>query len=86
MKRILLLTSILAFWAFSTTGFKEEQRRYPRVRTAFAEKEAGLTSLLKSKNQSLENLNILIIGLKETEQIEVWANDNNKKKYERILS
>jgi len=41
---------------------------------------------LKSKNLSLENLSVLIIGLKECEQIEVWATDNNNKKYERILS
>ncbi|MGB0429429.1 MAG: L,D-transpeptidase family protein [Bacteroidia bacterium] len=62
------------------TGFKKAQLRYPRVRTAFAEKEALITKLLSDNSLKTEDLKVAVMAFKKEKTLEVWASNHNKYK------
>ena len=55
------------------TSFKQEQMRYPRVRTAYAEKEDQVNSLLEKNDLVKEDLKLFIRAFKDVGILEVWA-------------
>jgi murein L,D-transpeptidase YafK len=61
--------------------FKQEQRKFSRVKTAYKEKEAVITKLLGDKNIRRSSLHVLIRIFKEEKLLEVWAKDNEKKSF-----
>ncbi|GAB4278512.1 MAG: murein L,D-transpeptidase [Marinilabiliales bacterium] len=67
----------LLFLFFITTsfsqGFKNEQLRYPRVRTAYSNKYQFIDSLFKTKGVNLSSCKVFIRAFKFEEILEVWA-------------
>nr|WP_319398704.1 L,D-transpeptidase family protein [uncultured Carboxylicivirga sp.] len=57
----------------SVEGFKTEQKKFNRVRTAYAEKEEGLKALLKKYGIELDQLQVYVRGFKEEKDLELWA-------------
>ncbi len=55
-----------------TRTFKQEQRRYSRVRTAYTEKEATVKAYLTNAGIT-SSYQLLIIAFKQEQQVEVWA-------------
>lgn len=72
-----VFTLIIMALAFTSTGFKKEQLRYPRVRTAFAEKEEGVKKMLDNKGLQIENLKLAIMAFKEERVVEVWGSNGS---------
>lgn len=60
--------------------------KYPRVKKAYSEKKDYLTELLKEKNLSLNDLNILIIVYKWEKELEVWAKSTKAVTYNLLIT
>lgn len=76
-----LLFAFIAL-CFRPLTFKTDQLRYPRVRTAYDEKE---DTLLKSAlNKGFESLNndMLLVGLKQEKKLQVWIKKRTSDKYQ----
>lgn len=61
--------------------FKANQKRFPRVRLAYSEKEDLIISKLKAVNLALNELNILIIAYKAEGQLELWVKSKKASNY-----
>ena len=83
--KIALLT-LLCVIASNEPDFVSQQKKYPRVRNAYHEKEALLTRRLKEHNLSLDNLNILIMAYKTECVMDIYANGKTRciKRLQRI--
>nr|WP_321451642.1 L,D-transpeptidase family protein [uncultured Carboxylicivirga sp.] len=68
---------IILFMLVSVQDFKIEQKKFNRVRTAYAEKEEGLMALLKKYEIEQDQLQVYVRGFKEEKELELWA--KNKK-------
>ena len=79
---ILLLTTLLTL--MNSKSFKSEQKRYPRVREAYAEKEQGIKDLLKSKNIKIENLEVYLRAFKNDKKIQLWGKNKCDQKFKLI--
>ncbi|MFC2124802.1 murein L,D-transpeptidase family protein [Bacteroidota bacterium] len=66
-------------------SFKENQLKYPRVRTAYAEKGDYVVTLLEEHNLIKEDLRLFIRVFKDTEILEIWASKSDQRSYKRIL-
>lgn len=75
---------IIMALSFTSTGFKKDQLRYPRVRTAFAEKEKVVKKMLNEKGIAAENLKLVIMAFKEERLVEVWG--SNGSRYQMLTS
>ena len=58
-------------------SFIEEQKRYPRVRQAFADKEQIVLDLLAKNSITSGNLNIYLRAFKKEKEIELWARNES---------
>ena len=76
--------TILASQLNAQTGFKAEQMKYPRVKTAYKEKEKHIKEHLKDKGLSLDKIEILLVAFKKEKKLELWAKNINEKKYQLI--
>jgi len=72
----LLVVIALSFSLHSQT-FKHEQSRYPRVKSAIAEKDSLLKALCASKNIFYPPSKIFIRIFKHEQLLEVWAKDKS---------
>jgi len=61
--------------------FKDAQRRYPRVRAAYSEKEAAVVGMLESAKLSTSGLRLYIRAFKQEQEIEVWGANGRDKPY-----
>ncbi len=87
MKTFILLTVIILSSAFALkTNFLAEQKKYPRVKSAYADKEALLTEKLKSADLSLDNINILITVFKNEHELNIYVKKKSEKKYKKLTS
>lgn len=77
---ILLTTFTLA----NTDSFKSDQKRYSRVREAYAEKKQGIKDLLKSKNIEIENLEVYLRAFKYEKKIQLWGKNKSDQKFKLI--
>lgn len=66
--------------------FVSEQKKYKKVRTAYQEKENYLTTKLKEKNLSLQNINILIVAYKNEGELEIYVKSKTDKSYQKFLT
>ncbi len=78
MRRFICLVSGLCFvWASASIGqsgsFREQQMRYPRVRTAAKEKDDALRQMFAEKQISYPPQAILFRAFKKEAQFELWA-------------
>ncbi|ELR70653.1 pollen allergen Poa pIX/Phl pVI [Fulvivirga imtechensis AK7] len=74
----------LALFAFSSGSFKDEQKRYPRVRSAYVEKELSIKVLLESHSIDPQQLQIYLRAFKEDKKIELWAKNMEDDHYQLI--
>lgn len=70
--------------AFASGSFKTEQKKYPRVREAYQEKEKVIESLLNKISINPNGLKIYLRAFKAEKEIELWANDNTGKQYKLL--
>ena len=83
--KIALLT-LLCVIVSNEPNFVNQQKKYPRVRNAYHEKEELLTRRLKGRNLSLDNLNILIVAYKTECFIDIYAKKREFKVYIKITT
>tara|TARA_B100000508_G_scaffold140085_2_gene140046 strand:- start:62245 stop:63018 length:774 start_codon:yes stop_codon:yes gene_type:complete len=89
IKRIILaLTLILALFIVSFTwvqrSFKDDQKRYPRVRTAYAEKFDIINNKLSSKSLSNEKIEIYLRVFKFEKELELWGRNKGAVEFKKI--
>lgn len=68
------------------TGFKKDQLRYSRVRTAYQQKEAVMLEKLRSAGIERERLEVFLRVFKEEEKVELWGRNKGDKKFVKIDS
>ncbi len=61
--------------------FKENQLTYPRVRSAYEEKEDVVKSYFARKEISYKNFQLFIRAFKKEKLLEVWVKEAEKEKY-----
>ena len=65
-------------------SFKDQQKKYPRVRQAYAEKEEIIRDLLTKNDILLEGFRIHLRAFKAEKKIEVWARNKSDKTFTMI--
>ncbi len=73
MLKSIFLLLFLAILPIQDTGFKAEQLRYSRVRSAYTEKESFVLGKLSEQNINVEMLEVYIRIFKEEELVELWG-------------
>jgi len=76
MLKSVFLLLILAILPLQDTGFKTEQLRYSRVRSAYAEKESFVLGKIRAQNINVGMLEVYIRIFKEEEQVELWGRNS----------
>ncbi len=86
-KGLLLLCTVLCSFelaAPSLISFREEQFRFPRVRTAAKEKDEGLRRLFTQKDLSYPPRVILLRAFKKEAILELWTEESRGKPYSLV--
>jgi len=78
------LSTALLLSAFQADTFKNGQLRYSRVRTAYAEKEADMLSLLATQQIETKSLEVYLRAFKEEMELEVWVKNRKVKNFKLI--
>lgn len=81
---ILLSSMLLSMKAGSS--FRDEQMKYPRVRTAFAEKAPTVKRMLRVAGINPDNHEIYIRGFKQEAILEVWARNRGATRFQRVAA
>ena len=82
----IFLISFLLLSAILQTDFISAQKKYERVKTAYKEKENALKEHLKSKNLTLDNLNILLVAYKNEKKLDVYVKSKTASTYALLSS
>ena len=82
MSKLFLLLALLV--GLQTSTFKQQQRRYPRVRVAYAETAGSLSALLQQDSLQLASLEIYIRAFKQERQLEVWGRNDRRRAFKHI--
>ncbi|MCD6366677.1 MAG: L,D-transpeptidase family protein [Bacteroidales bacterium] len=80
--KTLLLILILALTI--PGSFKDNQKRYARVRQAYTEKETIVKKLLSENEIETKNLRIYLQAFKSEKKIELWAKNKTDQSYKLI--
>ena len=83
-KSILLLIIILGLTAFTTDSFKTQQKKYPRVRQAYSDKEGSVKNLCKEKSLDIGKIQVYLRAFKQEKKIELWAKNKSDQKYQLV--
>ena len=54
-------------------GFRDSQKKFARVKTAYSEKQDTVKNWLKQKSIDISTVNIFIRAFKKEQLIELWA-------------
>src|ERR1035438_607527 len=83
---ILLLSLIFCVFtsSFMIENFKSQQQKFPRVKTAYEEKEKSVKELFSSKGIDISSMNIFIRAFKKEAQLEIWAKSSKQEKFQLI--
>lgn len=84
MKTLSLYLLILLSFAFMSDSFKSQQQKFPRVKTAYAEKGKSVNELFSAKGIDLSTLTIFIRVFKKEGELEVWAENPEKNIFQLI--
>lgn len=85
MKSIaIIFILIFTLTSFSTGSFKNEQKKYSRVRQAYTDKESIVNDLLSKNLIYTKNLRIYLRAFKSDKKIELWAKNQSDKSYKLI--
>lgn len=88
-KKLLLIFTLTSIICLSFTyqgNFLVQQKKYPRVKTAFSEKGAKIDSLLKKKGIAKTKLNLLLVAYKHEAQLEVYVKNKTDKSYQKFAT
>lgn len=58
--------------------FMAQQKRYPRVRQAFEEKEGKMAGMLAGTSTAMSNVNVMFVAYKAEKILEVWVKPASK--------
>ncbi len=72
-----LLPAIFIIYSAEVNSFEKQQRRYPRVRAAFAEKADSVKALFTGKGLSYPPREIFLRAFKLERELDLWAKDSN---------
>lgn len=84
MKNIAISLLILFTLTSFHSTFKEQQKRYPRVRQAYADKEGSVLELLTQKSIKTEQLRLYIRAFKKEKKIELWGKNASDRTHQLI--
>lgn len=85
MKQLfLLITFLVLSMPFSFGNFKEDQKRYSRVREAYAQKENYLKKQLTPFQITIGEIQLYIRAFKYEKEIELWAKNRQDSNYQLI--
>jgi murein L,D-transpeptidase YafK len=83
---LVLIFPINSFHIMNTPSpadtFKQTQKKYSRVKAAYADHEEDLNEELIAKGYDLTNINILIFATKQEREFNVYIKKKSEKKYE----
>lgn len=82
--RAIVIFFLLIFLSNAYAGFREEQKRYRRVRAAYREKEHHLKDLFKDRGVAFPPREIFIRAFKLEKSLEIWARSDKKSKFTLI--
>ena len=82
---MLLLISLCLFME-NEPDFVKQQKKYPRVRNAYQEKETLLRQRLQDAGLSFDNIHILITAYKQEESLTVYAKAPKDSVYKKITT
>lgn len=70
--------------SFSFDSFKDKQKKYSRVRQAYADKDSIVIDLLEKNSIDIKNLRIYLRAFKSEKKIELWAKNKSDNSYKLI--
>lgn len=70
--------------SFTKDSFKEEQKKYQRVKQAYEEKESLILDMLNKHSISTNELEIYLRAFKAEKELELWAKNKTDKKFKFI--
>lgn len=81
-----LLASLFAIFLGiqPNSGFKKAQKKYPRVRVAYAEMEQVVKNILKEKTLDIDKLQLYLRAFKTEKKLELWGRNSNNDKFKLI--
>jgi murein L,D-transpeptidase YafK len=81
----LLLSWLILLSSSTPPGtFKQEQKRYPRVRKAYSNQEQRVLDALKAKNITPDQMQLYIRAFKDEKEIELWGKNKQDSTYQLI--
>ncbi len=83
---VILILAIICSAFISPGDFLAEQKKFPRVRSAFNEKEKLITQKLKGNKIETDQLNILIVIYKAEKQLDIFAKSKSEPAYRKLTS
>lgn len=81
---ITILILLLIQTSFSFNSFKDEQKKYPRVRQAYIDKELIIIDLLERNSIDINKLQIYIQVFKLEKKLELWAKNKSDNSHKLI--
>ena len=75
---ILAVTIIPFLTSLMPETFREEQKKFSRVKTAYAEKEAVVKEIFSSKGIQLNKAQIFIRAFKKEQELELWGRSGSE--------
>lgn len=82
MKKLFLLLFVL----ISGSAFSQSYLKNTRVKSAYNEKKDYLKEILAEKGINSFNINILMIGLKQEMELQVWAKHKDSSTYKHLIN
>ena len=67
-------------------SFKDEQMKFPRVKTAFIEKATIIDSMSNKHHLQRNSLNIFLRAFKNEKRLECWAKNKNEEQFRLIAT
>jgi murein L,D-transpeptidase YafK len=77
---------ILLVVMLQVVSFKETQRQYSRVKTAYEENESTVENYFKYKKLNPSELNLFVRAFKHEKELEIWINQNGRDTYDLLTT
>jgi len=84
MKPLLISSLVIFSFSFIMDTFKAKQQKFPRVKTAYTEKENLVKELFSAQGIELSSATLFIRVFKKEAQLEVWAKSLKGSAYQLI--
>lgn len=85
--RLFILSTLFLLTSFTfQSDFLSEQKRFARVRTAFAEKQVGVETWLKNYDLTLEDFEMMIVAYKDLDKLEIHAKKKAELTFRKVAT